>query len=220
MLYGYAGTLHFKVITRGKAAHTANPWRGVNAILKMEKVIRALTRVQQELTQRPSRVEGMKYTTLNLGTIRGGAKASIVPDYCELEVDARLVPEDRSDFILDRVKGEIGKIRDCDPDFIYELQVIRKNEAYHSDPNSELVRAVQDSLVSAGYCQVPIPVTMSRGGSDMKFFVPRGIPCVAFGAGHRSESNIHGADENLRVEDFLLASKATAAALAKLLEIR
>lgn len=220
MLYGYAGTLHFKVITRGKAAHTAQPWRGVNAILKMEKVIQTLTRIQQELSKTPSRVEGMRYTTLNIGTIRGGAKASIVPDYCELEVDTRLVPEDRAEAILDRVNKGIEEIRTGDPDFVYEVQVIRKNEAYHSDPNSDLVQAIQTSLAAAGAPHTPIPVTMSRGGSDMKFFVPRGIPCVAFGAVRRPDSNIHGADENILISDFILAAKTTVAALVKMMGAR
>ena len=217
MIYGYAGMVHVKIITRGKAAHTALPWRGINAILRMEKVIQALTRAQEKLAQRPSRIEGMKYTTLNIGVIQGGAKASIVPDYCELEIDGRLVPEDRTDFTLDLVKQEIEKIRDLDPEFPYEFNVIRKNEAYHSDPNSSLIQAIQDSLATVGFSPTPIPVTMSRGGSDMKYFTPKGIPSVAFGAGRRPESNIHGADENISEGDFILATKATSATLVKLL---
>ena len=62
-------------------------------------------------------------------------------------------------------------------------------------------------------------MTMSRGGGDMKYFTLRGIPTVAFGAGHRPESNIHGADENLSEKDFILATKTSAATLATLLSL-
>ena len=35
----------------------------------------------------------MRYTTLNIGVIKGGTKVNVVPDYCEVEVDFRVIPE-------------------------------------------------------------------------------------------------------------------------------
>ncbi len=217
MLYGYAGVLHMKFITRGRAAHTAQPWRGVNAIQRMQRVMEAIGRVQEILAKKPSRFEEMRYSTLNIGVIRGGAKASIVPDYCEMEFDGRLIPEDRPEFVVGLIQGQIERLRETDPGFDIEREVIRQSAAYRSDSQSPLVGAIQESLRLVGYSPTPIPVTMSRGGSDMKYFIPRGIPSVAFGAGRRPDSNIHGADENLCVDDFIQATKASAATLIQLL---
>ena len=177
----------------------------------------AVGKIQEILANDPSEYEELKYTTINIGTIRGGTKASIVPDTCEIELDCRLVPEDSPEKILDLLHEKLEHIGADDPQFSYDLKVIRQNQAYQSDPQSTLVKAIQSSLEITGYKETPVPVLMSRGGGDMRYFIEKDIPCVAFGPGRRPDSNIHGTDEYLTIDDFILASKATAATLIKLL---
>ncbi len=207
-----------KFISRGKAAHTATPWRGENAIQKMQKVMEAIGRAQDKLARRPSQYPEMRYSTLNIGVIKGGAKATIVPDYCEMEVDGRLIPEDTPEGVLELIKGELAKTGEGAP--FYELLVGYQSKAYQSDRDSMLIQSIQESLAMAGFPSTPIPVTMSRGGGDMKYFIAKGIPSVAFGAGRRPDSNIHGADENILISDFILAAKTTAAVLIRMLGAR
>lgn len=215
MFHGYGGSLSVEITTIGKSAHTAVPWRGVNAIMKMQKVLRAVRDAQLELEARPSADGEMRFSTLNIGTIRGGSKSTIVPNRCTIEIDGRLAPEDSPDFVADLLEKKLHKATLDEPGLIFEMEVKKKGEAYVSDPDSALVRALQESIVLAG--GQAVPVTMSRGGSDMKYMIARGIPCVAYGPGHRPNSNIHGVDENITLADFETCAKATATTLIKLL---
>jgi acetylornithine deacetylase len=82
---GAKGSLRVVVRTRGRAAHSAYAQLGVSAIEPML----ALLPTVHSLPLPTDPVLGQ--TTVNIGTIRGGTEANIVPDLCEAELMFRLV---------------------------------------------------------------------------------------------------------------------------------
>jgi acetylornithine deacetylase len=82
---GAKGSLRVVVRTRGRAAHSAYAQLGVSAIEPML----ALLPTVRSLPLPTDPVLGE--TTVNIGTIRGGTEANIVPDLCEAELMFRLV---------------------------------------------------------------------------------------------------------------------------------
>jgi acetylornithine deacetylase len=82
---GAKGSLRVVVRTRGRAAHSAYAQLGVSAIEPML----ALLPTVHSLPLPTDPVLGE--TTVNIGTIRGGTEANIVPDLCEAELMFRLV---------------------------------------------------------------------------------------------------------------------------------
>jgi len=84
---GCKGSLRFTVRTRGREAHSAYPELGRSAI---EPLIKLLPTVH-ELTFPSDPVLGA--TTVNIGTIRGGTEANIVPAHAEAELMLRLVSD-------------------------------------------------------------------------------------------------------------------------------
>lgn len=84
---GCKGSLRFTVSTRGKEAHSAYPELGISAI---EPLLRLLPTIHN--LKFPSD-EVLGDTTVNIGTIRGGTEANIVPGYAESESMLRLVSE-------------------------------------------------------------------------------------------------------------------------------
>lgn len=82
---GAKGSQRVMVRTRGRAAHSAYAYLGESAI---EPMLRLLPTIHG-LTM-PSDAE-LGDTTLNIGTIRGGTEANIVPALCEAEIMFRLV---------------------------------------------------------------------------------------------------------------------------------
>ena len=82
---GAKGSLRVVVRTRGRAAHSAYAHLGVSAIEPMLALLPTLAALP--LPTDPVLGE----TTVNIGTIRGGTEANIVPDLCEAELMFRLV---------------------------------------------------------------------------------------------------------------------------------
>lgn len=84
---GAKGSQRVVVRTRGRAAHSAYAELGVSAIEPML----ALLPTVKSLPLPTDPVLGK--TTVNIGTIRGGTEANIVPELCESELMFRLVSD-------------------------------------------------------------------------------------------------------------------------------
>lgn len=86
------GSLWAVLRASGRAAHGSQPERGDNAILK-------LTRALDVLDHHLGRALGgfshpvLGRSTCNIGVIRGGSRANVVPDRAEAEIDIRLTPD-------------------------------------------------------------------------------------------------------------------------------
>jgi acetylornithine deacetylase/succinyl-diaminopimelate desuccinylase family protein len=87
----HKGALWLEVTTRGVACHGATPERGVSAIYAMRHVLTAIEEVVIPQLARHAHPK-LGPTTLNTGTIAGGSKINIVPDFCRIELDCRYVP--------------------------------------------------------------------------------------------------------------------------------
>jgi acetylornithine deacetylase len=82
---GAKGSLRVMLRTAGRAAHSAYPHLGRSAIEPMLELLPTL----KQLALPKDEVLGD--TTVNIGTIRGGTEANIIPDRAESEIMFRLV---------------------------------------------------------------------------------------------------------------------------------
>jgi acetylornithine deacetylase len=82
---GAKGSLRVMVRTRGREAHSAYPQLGQSAILPMLELLPTVERL-------PLPVDPvLGATTVNIGTLRGGTEANIIPGAAEAELMFRLV---------------------------------------------------------------------------------------------------------------------------------
>lgn len=87
----HKGDLWLNLQTTGRAAHGATPHLGRNAVLRMARVVETLeTDYAAQLKNRRHPLLGSP--TVNVGTIRGGSQANIVPEQCAIEIDRRTLP--------------------------------------------------------------------------------------------------------------------------------
>ena len=111
---GQRGRCVFKIVTRGVTSHASMPELGENALYEMTPIIYRLKEVNQRLPSHPFLGAGsMAVTSI---TCRPGA-GPIVPDYCEIQVDRRLVPQETLDGVLSEMKkyapgAEVGLLVD------------------------------------------------------------------------------------------------------------
>jgi len=82
---GCKGAWRVTVRTRGRAAHSAYPHLGRSAIVPMCELLPGLSALALPVDA------SLGATTVNIGVIRGGAEANIVPALCEAELLVRLV---------------------------------------------------------------------------------------------------------------------------------
>lgn len=82
---GSKGSLRLRLLTEGRAAHSAYPERGESAV---EKLLDVLADVR---ACRWPRDEFFGETTCNIGTIRGGTRPNVIPAEAAAELQIRLV---------------------------------------------------------------------------------------------------------------------------------
>jgi acetylornithine deacetylase len=82
---GAKGSLRVMLRTRGVEAHSAYPQLGTSAIEPMIELLPTLKDVPLP------RDDKLGATTVNIGVIRGGTEANIIPGSCEVELMFRLV---------------------------------------------------------------------------------------------------------------------------------
>ena len=92
------GALRWRTITRGVAAHSSDPTKGRSAISAMVKVVAALEEHFVPLARAAHPLTGRAAASINV--IRGGQAGNIIPDYCEIHCDRRLVPGEDVDTVL------------------------------------------------------------------------------------------------------------------------
>ncbi len=139
--YKEKGISRFQLTTHGTAAHASQPWLGDNAISRMGRLL-------DKLAHLPTIPEIQSDDlTVCVSMIKGGTKFNVVPDNCQVEIDARfptpLTFRKVRTIIMDQLMGE-----DYDIQMIYEL------EAYEAAQDSELSRTMKE-LTGADLIVVP-----------------------------------------------------------------
>ena len=174
---GERGALWAKIRAFGKSAHGSVPRQGISAV---EKIAKAVLRLHGKEFGSGHPLFGKP--ALNVGTVRGGEKVNMVPDYAECEIDRRLVPGETKEEVLRQIEIELAAIKAEDPEANFDLEVIQFAEASEQPKDSPIVvavaRAVEDVIGG------PAEYYVSPGSSDARFLRnDAGIPSVLFGPG-------------------------------------
>lgn len=120
---GAKGSLRVTLRTRGREAHSAYPHLGRSAIEPMLALLPTLSDL--ELPVDPT----LGATTVNIGVLRGGTEANIVPGGCEAELMFRLVGD------VDVVKGIVERWVAGRAEFRYGSYI--PPQRFHSIPGFE-----------------------------------------------------------------------------------
>jgi acetylornithine deacetylase len=103
---GHKGKLAARIRCRGRAAHSANPLLGVNAIRLGAQMVDMVAAMQVDLASAGARDEAYEvpHSTAHVGIIAGGTALNIVPDHCAIDMEIRLVPPDDGALLLDDLR--------------------------------------------------------------------------------------------------------------------
>lgn len=128
----------------GREAHSAHPAQGSSAIYRAARLIAKLEQFALSLQNEPRREEARifdpPYATFNVGTIEGGTAKNIIPAECRFLLEWRALPDDPPGKIPGIVLHMVEDLRRNDPEFCYELNVLREQPGFAAAANSPLVR--------------------------------------------------------------------------------
>lgn len=159
------GVLWLKVSCRGKTAHGAYPWRGENAIFKMNKFLVALYK------KFPQPKKKVWQSTINLSRVEVSNQSfNKVPDDCTAWLDVRFVPEERNT-ILAKIK------RVLPPGF--KLEVVAHEPALFVKPDNRYLKTLQRATEKVERRKVKL--YGAQGTSDARHYTRVGCAGVEFG---------------------------------------
>ncbi|MCQ6268355.1 ArgE/DapE family deacylase [Fictibacillus sp. WQ 8-8] len=201
-----AGVLQLRIVSEGIPAHSGFKWKGINAVEKMAKVIQGLSELQQQLEIEPSNIPGMRYTTVNIGVIKGGTKINVVPGSSEIQVDFRVIPEHSIDGIYNRVESIVERLQKDDPDMNIRVERVLDFQTTPTvtEESSPIIGELQEALKEV--TGEALPVVGMLGQSDTRWFINSGIPGINFGPG-TNDNNLHSYDEFMDIEDLVQTTK-------------
>jgi acetylornithine deacetylase/succinyl-diaminopimelate desuccinylase-like protein len=182
------GSLWATLQATGKAAHSSQPERGENAILKLA---RSLVELEQTLAPELASYKHplLGHATLNVGMIRGGSRPNIVPDLAEVELDIRITPA------LTAAGGGLALLKKTIADLDLPLAVIRAHENPPMETPPDDPYILKLLATDPGTARASAPWF-----SDAAHLANAGIPSICIGPG--SIDQAHTVDEFIEISEL------------------
>jgi succinyl-diaminopimelate desuccinylase len=174
---GCLGNLNARVVFEGRAAHSARPWQGVNAIKLAAEGLRPVF----DLEPRDVVIEGLLFReVLSVTQIHGGIATNVIPARVECVLNFRYAPDRTPAEAEARVRELVG----------LDLEVLQNSPPAHVALRSPLV----EHLREVG----SLEVEPKQAWTNVADFAARGLDAVNFGPG--STRYAHAADEQIEIE--------------------
>lgn len=206
---GQRGRAEIIVEAFGKACHSANPEKGINAVYKMAKVIEAIRGLKP--TRHPVLGDGiLELTDIKSSPYPG---ASVVPEYCRATYDRRLLVGETKESVLAPIQELLEKLMEEDPDLKVKASYAVGKERCHTgneiegerffpgwlyDEQEPFVQDVCLELKNSGFNPQITQYNFCTNGSH--YAGEAGIP--TFGLGPSQENLAHTMNEYIETEQL------------------
>ncbi len=195
------GIVRWRTIARGVAAHSSNPSKGRSAI---SAIVRAVSAFEQHYVPHVTathRLTGRAAASVNL--ISGGSQVNVIPDYCEIHCDRRLVP------------GETAEVALVHRDAVWaEFPALEHDLVYAVPPLPEASCAQIHQWARPAYAAAGLEPT-GRGAAYVtngSIYAEMGAQVLVLGPGHAAQAHTH--NEWVAADQLNLAASAYSALMA------
>ena len=192
------GRMLLSITTHGKQSHGSTPELGINAANMMARCLAAVEDLGLPHEVHPI----LGGPSKNLGVLKSGSAANIVPSVAKAEVDVRFVHGQTPDGIRDLVDATcveaITSYAADDSTARVEVVIDSYSVPHEVDPNNDLVKAIQaNGPAVLGFKPEPFGI---GGGTFAKSFNLAGITAVGFGPG--DDDQFHVPNERIKVDEL------------------
>lgn len=194
----HKGKAALRIACRGAEVHSSLAPEGVNAIHLASDMIQGLRALQDDLARAGARDEdyGVAYSTIHVGTIRGGTALNIVAGDCVIDAEIRHLPQEPLAPLLARIEAvaaEVGAAARAahpdHPEIGVEVTVTSSYPALDTAPDAEVVAFVKQLTGGNSHGKISF-------GTEGGLFQERlGLPTVVCGPGRIDDA--HKPNESL-----------------------
>lgn len=189
------GVLWYTIRSYGKAAHGSTPEKGINAIEELTKLFPHLKDAIPKITH-----PILGQSTLNIGTIKGGKSANVVPENAEVQCDFRLVPPINPKNFAQEMSSKIDGLDEKSP-ARFETEVSQIMSPVSNSEKNEIIQLFMRE--SNNY--TPIGLNYGTDAAVLITQAPQSVPFVIYGPG--DPRAIHVANERVPIAEVLKAEK-------------
>lgn len=198
---GASGSARLTVKVRGKQAHSAYPYKGVNAIYEATKVIEFIKDKGREfeetvLSKFPAPTHYRRLPRrMNVTMINSRIAANIIPGECTLTIDIRTIPEEKADKVAEEVKNMLENFaKENALDITVEIKSF--SNGWYTD-DKEIVKKIKK--IAEETAGKKLKVSVELGGTDGRYLIDR-MPVIQYGT-LGEDTNFHGKNEFVYLED-------------------
>jgi acetylornithine deacetylase ArgE len=193
VIHAHKGFVRFSLRAKGRAAHSAFPERGDNAIFRMASALRRLEAHAADLARRPPH-SALGVPSLNVGTISGGIGVNVVPDRCLVTVDRRTLPGETAATVQREIESVIG-------DEAIDIVDVVERRAVFTPTDDPLVCSMLRALEQCGVPALPEGAPYLTNATA---YASAGVPSIVFGPGCFDQA--HVPDEYIAVAELTRAA--------------
>ena len=177
---GCLGNLNARVVFEGRAAHSARPWHGVNAVgVAFEGLRSVLT-----LEPRDVQIEGLVFReVLSVTEIHGGIASNVIPASVEVTLNFRYAPDRTPEDAVARVAELVGR----------DVEILANSPPAH-------VPSLDSPAVAGLRAAGPFRVEPKQAWTNVADFAARGLDAVNLGPG--ATRYAHTADERVEIAEL------------------
>ncbi len=188
LVVAHKGKKSWRCRVRGHEAHSSLTPRGVNAVqIACEIVahIAAMARRYRDGSRRDEAYD-VPYTTLHVGTIRGGTALNIVPRDCEFVFEVRHLPFDDPDALFAEIRDYaqtfVPAMRAVAADAHIAFDALSTMPGFDTQDGSAIADLGHELCCAAGAGKVSF-------GTEASLFHGASIPTVICGPGHIEQAH-------------------------------
>ena len=189
LILAHRGFVWLEVETIGKAAHGSRPDLGVDAIVKMGKVLTELEKLDQKLRAHPTHPL-LGSGSLHASLIQGGQELSSYPERCLLAAERRTLPGETPEGVEAEFLEIVHELQRSDPTFQAVVRRGIDRAPLATSEDAEIVKDIQ--AASLKVLNRKPEIAGVQFWTDAAILSAAGIPSVLFGP---SGSGAHAVEE-------------------------
>ena len=188
VVVAHKGKHSYRCRVRGFEAHSALTPKGVNAVEIACEIVAYLRGMAKRFREngRFDRDYDVPYTTVHVGTIKGGTALNIVPRDCDFRFEFRHLPFDDPDLLLREVKAFaerfLPEMHAVAPDTGITFEELSVSPGYDTGADS--------AIAALGRCcNHGTVINKVSFGAEASLFHNAGIPAILCGPGHIAQAH-------------------------------